>query len=76
MERINSAVQHVTEIMDEIGTASHEQTRRFERVNQAIGQMYEVTRQYAALVEQAAAAAKSLDDQAEQLRSAIAAFKT
>ncbi|SAL06733.1 methyl-accepting chemotaxis sensory transducer [Caballeronia calidae] len=75
MERISAAVQRVTDIMDEIATASHEQTRGIEQVNQAIGQMDEVTQQNAALVEQAAAAAKSLQDQAEQLRSAMAVFK-
>jgi methyl-accepting chemotaxis protein len=48
--------------------------RRHHQVNQAVGQMDGVTQQNAALVEQAAAAAKSLEDQAAQLKRAVAFF--
>jgi methyl-accepting chemotaxis protein len=62
--------------MGEIASASQEQSRGIEQVNQAITQMDEVTQQNAALVEQAAAAAGSLEDQAEQLRATVAVFRT
>jgi methyl-accepting chemotaxis protein len=76
MRGVQSAIQRVTDIMGEIASASHEQSRGIEQVNQAITQMDEVTQQNAALVEQAAAAAGSLDDQAKQLRQAVAIFRT
>jgi methyl-accepting chemotaxis protein len=65
----------VTDIMDEIASASHQQTHGIEEVDQAIGQMDEVTQQNAALVKQAAAAAGSMEEQAAHLRSAMAVFK-
>lgn len=76
MDKMTSAVQRVTDIIDEIASASHEQSRGIEQVNQAIGQMDEVTQQNAALVEQAAAAAASMEEQAAHLRSAMAVFRT
>jgi methyl-accepting chemotaxis protein len=76
MTKIGAAIQKVTDIMDEIASASNEQSRGIEQVNQAITQMDEVTQQNAALVEQAAAAAGSLQDQAETLRATMAVFKT
>ncbi|GGD89509.1 chemotaxis protein [Caballeronia grimmiae] len=76
MTKIGTAIQKVTDIMDEIASASNEQSRGIEQVNQAISQMDEVTQQNAALVEQAAAAAGSLQDQAETLRATMAVFKT
>ncbi|WP_250511583.1 methyl-accepting chemotaxis protein, partial [Caballeronia sp. GACF4] len=57
MQKVGTAIQRVTDIMGEIASASHEQTRGIEQVNQAISQMDEVTQQNAALVEEAAAAA-------------------
>ncbi|MGZ8224844.1 MAG: methyl-accepting chemotaxis protein, partial [Methylobacter sp.] len=74
MEEIVSAIRGVTMIMSEIRTASVEQTSGIEQVNQAIGQMDEVTQQNAALVEQAAAAAESLEEQAENLSATVARF--
>lgn len=76
MQKVGVAIQRVTDIMGEIASASHEQSRGIEQVNQAIAQMDEVTQQNAALVEEAAAAAGSLDEQAEHLRAAVAVFRT
>jgi len=76
MQKVGSAIQRLTDIMGEIAAASHEQTRGIEQVNQAIAQMDQVTQQNAALVEEAAAAAGSLEDQAQQLRAAVAVFRT
>ncbi len=74
MEEIVSAIRGVTIIMSEIRTASVEQTSGIEQVNQAIGQMDDVTQQNAALVEQAAAAAESLEEQAENLSATVGRF--
>ncbi|WP_432746093.1 methyl-accepting chemotaxis protein [Methylobacter sp. G7] len=74
MEEIVSAIRGVTVIMSEIRTASVEQTSGIEQVNQAIGQMDEVTQQNAALVEQAAAAAESLEEQAQNLSVTVGRF--
>ncbi len=74
MEEIVSAIRGVTVIMSEIRAASVEQTSGIEQVNQAIGQMDEVTQQNAALVEQAAAAAESLEEQAQNLSVTVGRF--
>lgn len=76
MQRVGAAIQRVTDIMGEIASASNEQSRGIEQVNQAIAQMDEVTQQNAALVEEAAAAAGSMEDQAKQLTAAVSAFRT
>ncbi|MDR5880452.1 methyl-accepting chemotaxis protein [Caballeronia sp. LZ032] len=76
MQRVGTAIQRVTDIMGEIASASNEQSRGIEQVNQAISQMDEVTQQNAALVEEAAAAAGSMEDQAKQLSAAVAVFRT
>jgi len=73
--KISSAIERVTDIMDEIASASGEQSRGIKQVNQAIGQMDEFTQRNAALVEQAAAAAGSMQIQAEQLRATMAVFR-
>ncbi len=75
MEELLSSVQRVTEIMKEIASASEEQSMGIDQVNLAVSQMDEVTQQNAALVEQAAAAASSLQDQARYLANAVAVFK-
>jgi len=67
MEEIVASVRRVTDIMGEISSASQEQTSGIEQVNQAIAQMDQVTQQNAALVEEAAAAASSLQEQAGHL---------
>ncbi|WP_329608994.1 methyl-accepting chemotaxis protein [Vreelandella janggokensis] len=75
MEEIMASVKRVADIMDEISAASIEQSDGIEQVNQAVSQMDEVTQQNAALVQEAATAASSLEDQAAQLESAVATFK-
>jgi methyl-accepting chemotaxis protein len=67
-------VQRVTDIVGEISAASHEQRTGIEQVNRVVAQMNEVTQQNAALVEQAAAAAASMADEARELKTAVAVF--
>ncbi|WP_321932119.1 methyl-accepting chemotaxis protein [Paraburkholderia guartelaensis] len=75
MAEVTQAVARVTDIMGEIAAASGEQSRGIEQVNLAITQMDEVTQQNAALVEEAAAASTSLEDQGRQLTEAVAFFR-
>jgi methyl-accepting chemotaxis protein len=75
MREIVGAVRQVTEIVGTIATASQEQSGGIDQVNQAMSQIDGVTQQNAALVEEAAAAAASLQDQASQLIAAVVAFK-
>ena len=74
MDEIVTSIKHLTEIMSDITSASKEQSTGIEQVNQAVTQMDEVTQQNAALVEQAAAAAASLEQQAHELVGAISIF--
>jgi methyl-accepting chemotaxis protein len=74
MEEIVAAVKHVAEIMNEITEASQEQSRGIEEINRAISKMDEMTQQNAALVEQAAAAAASMEMRASALGQTVAAF--
>jgi methyl-accepting chemotaxis protein len=76
MGDIVSSIQRVADIMGEITAASQEQTIGIEQVNMAITQMDEVTQQNAALVEQAAAASQSMQEQAAQLAGVVGFFKT
>ena len=75
MQEIVQSVQRVTDIMAEISSASTEQTAGIEQINQAIVEMDSVTQQNAALVEQAAAASESMQDQAAVLAKAVAVFR-
>jgi len=75
MQEIVASVKRVTDIMGEISAASEEQSSGIDQVNRAVSQMDEVTQQNAALVEEAAAAAGSLQDQAQRLAEAVAVFK-
>ena len=75
MEEIMGAVKRVTEIVGSITTASQEQSMGIDQVNQAMAQIDRVTQQNAALVEEAAASAESLQDQASLLVSAVVAFR-
>jgi methyl-accepting chemotaxis protein I, serine sensor receptor len=75
MNEIIVAVRRVTDIMGEISAASEEQSSGIDQVARAVTQMDDVTQQNAALVEEAAAAAASLESQAQALRAAIAIFK-
>ncbi|KAF0802815.1 methyl-accepting chemotaxis protein I [Alcanivorax xiamenensis] len=74
MTEIVEAVRRVTDIMDEIASASQEQSKGIGQVNQAITQMDQVTQRNAALVEEAAAAASELEGEAARLRQAVALF--
>ncbi|MYM84106.1 methyl-accepting chemotaxis protein [Duganella sp. FT50W] len=75
MGGIVAAVRQVNDIIGRISAASAEQAQGIAEVNQAVGQMDDVTQQNAALVEQAAAAAASLQDQAGHLSQAVSVFK-
>ncbi|MBC3876849.1 Tar ligand binding domain-containing protein [Undibacterium sp. FT79W] len=75
MQEVVSSVRRVTDIMSEITAASREQEIGIEQINEALITMDGVTQQNAALVEQAAAAAKSLQDQAEELERVVSVFK-
>lgn len=75
MEEILNSVKSVTGIMSEISTASDEQTRGIEQINLAITQMEQVTQQNAALVEEAAAAAVSMQTQTKHLADVVSVFK-
>ncbi|MDP1658634.1 MAG: PAS domain S-box protein [Methylotenera sp.] len=75
MQEIVTSVQRVADIMGEITAASVEQSTGIDQVNDAITSMDEVTQQNAALVEQAAAAAESLVDQAMSLTEVVSAFQ-
>ena len=75
MEEVVESVKRVTDIMAEITAASQEQSMGIEQVNQAVALMDEATQQNAALVEEAAAAAESMRDQASSLVKTVSAFK-
>src|SRR5450830_1611845 len=75
MGDIVASVQQVNEVIGRISAASAEQAHGIAEVNQAVGQMDDVTQQNAALVEQAAAAAASLQEQAVHLSQAVAVFE-
>ena len=74
MQEVVASIQRVATIMGDITTASREQSIGIEQVNQAISQMDEGTQQNAALVEQSAAAAKSLQEQAVRLEQVVYRF--
>jgi methyl-accepting chemotaxis protein len=75
MGEIVSAIKRVSDIVAEISAASVEQSSGVQQVGDAIGQMDQVTQQNAALVEESAAAAESLKNQAHDLVKAVAVFK-
>ena len=75
MNEVVDSIRKVTNIMSEISRASAEQSSGIEQVNQSIVEMDSVTQQNAALVEQAAAAAQSLLDQATELADVVSIFK-
>ncbi|MBH1581274.1 HAMP domain-containing protein [Stenotrophomonas maltophilia] len=76
MGEIVASVQRVTDIMADISAASQEQSSGIEQVNQAVVQMDETTQQNAALVEEASAAARSMEEQANLLAEAVSVFRT
>jgi len=75
MSEIVTSIQKVSDIVAEISSASVEQSSGVQQVGEAINQMDQVTQQNAALVEESAAAAESLKNQAIQLVQAVAVFK-
>ena len=75
MEEIVSSIHKVTGIMSEIMLATQEQTAGIEQINEAIVQMDDVTQQNAALVEEAAAAASALQNQADNLSELVSTFQ-
>jgi len=75
MREVVAAIQRVSDIVGEITVASREQSEGVALVGGSITRMDQATQQNAALVEQSAAAASSLRDQADQLVSAVAGFR-
>ena len=76
MRRIVESVQETGSLIAEISRATHEQSEGVAHVNQAVGELDGMTQQNSALVEESAAAALSLKDQAERLSHAVAQFET
>jgi methyl-accepting chemotaxis protein len=76
MNDIVQSVRQVAAVIGQITSTSSEQSSEISGINHAIGDLDQMTQQNAALVEQSAAAAESLRDQAQQLAQAVAAFKT
>lgn len=76
MDEIVNAVTRVTDIMGEIASASDEQSRGIDQVGLAVAEMDRVTQQNASLVEESAAAAAALEEQASRLTQAVAVFRT
>ena len=75
MNEVVASVKRVTDIMGEISAAGREQELGIAQINTAVAEMDTVTQQNAALVEEAAAAAESLQVQARQLAEAVSVFK-
>jgi methyl-accepting chemotaxis protein len=75
MDEVVASVKRVTDIMADITSASQEQSAGIERVHRTIAQMDDVTQQNAALVEEAAAAAEAMQNQASNLAQVVSVFK-
>ena len=75
MDEIVVSVRRVADIMGELTTAAQDQSSGIDQINQAMGQMDQVTQGNAALVEEAAAAAQSLENQAKMLVRSVDVFK-
>jgi hypothetical protein len=75
MEEIVDSIKRVTDIMGEISDATREQTLGIEQINEAIGQMDQTTQQNASLVEEAAAASETMQQQAARLAEAVRVFR-
>lgn len=75
MSEIVGAVRNVAAIMSEITSATVEQSSGIEQIGLAVSQMDQVTQQNAALVEEAAAAAGALEQQAQSMKEAVAVFR-
>jgi len=75
MQEIVAQVKRVTLLINEVTAASQHESSGIAQVNQAVAHLDRMTQQNAALVEQSAAAAESLSDQAQRLQKAVSAFK-
>ena len=75
MQEVVSAIKRVSDIVGEISSASAEQSTGVTQIEMAVGQLDQTTQQNAALVEESAAAAQSLEHQAQQLVQAVSVFK-
>ncbi|WP_175022995.1 methyl-accepting chemotaxis protein [Rugamonas rivuli] len=75
MQEVVASIKQVTDIVGEISAATQEQNDGIAQVHQAVTQMDETTQQNSALVEQTAAAAQTLRDQADKLEQVVSAFK-
>lgn len=75
MKEIVTSVEKVTAIIDQISSASRTQASGIEQVNNAMGEMDQVVQHNAAVVEQAAAAAESMQANAQQLYQTVNVFK-
>ncbi|EXJ13543.1 Cache 3/Cache 2 fusion domain-containing protein [Imhoffiella purpurea] len=75
MDEIVTSFKQVAALVTEIADASRKQSEGIDQISRAIGQMDEVTQQNAALVEQAAAAAESLEDQSRTLMQSVSIFR-
>jgi methyl-accepting chemotaxis protein len=75
MQEIVAGIQRVADIVDEIASASREQSMGLSQINQAVAHLDGVTQQNAALVEETSAASSALQEQARQLASLAASFK-
>ena len=75
MLEVVDSVRRVSDLITEISSATREQTTGVDQINMAVGQLDGVTQQNAALVEQAAAATRSMAEQADRLVAAVAVFR-
>jgi methyl-accepting chemotaxis protein len=75
MNEVVASVQRVTDIMADISSAGDEQSAGIEQINQAVSEMDTVTQQNAALVEEAAAAAEAMQNQAANLERVVSVFR-
>jgi methyl-accepting chemotaxis protein len=75
MSEIVGSVQRVSDIIGEITAASSEQSDGIGQINTAVNQLDQMTQQNSALVEESAAAADSLKDQAARLSQAVGSFR-
>ncbi|HEY1150434.1 MAG TPA: methyl-accepting chemotaxis protein [Pseudoduganella sp.] len=75
MDEVVTSVQRVSAMVEQIAAAGREQSEGIEQINRAVSEMDSVTQQNAALVEEAAAAAESLKDQADRLSGVVGVFK-
>ncbi|MFG6087706.1 methyl-accepting chemotaxis protein [Stenotrophomonas indicatrix] len=73
--RVAQASSRTTQLMSDIAAASKEQAAGIEQVNQVVVQMDQVTQQNAALVEEATAASRALEEQAHALTTSVSVFQ-